>query len=164
MLIKIYRGETNCSLAETQSMGQTNLHDYEYSWACGVSICCLVSLSILPSWSFAKRRDSTVLVLCYADIFYEHLTKKVILLEDTTCCLAELEQDESTIMLKAQYWSWITAKQLIYIGFMQLCLTDTVKRVWEGWWSGIGKDFPEMTRTLCCCGFDTEKSCTNLWY
>lgn len=31
MLIKIYRGETNCSLAETQSMGQTNLHDYEYS-------------------------------------------------------------------------------------------------------------------------------------
>jgi len=50
MLIKIYRGETNCSLAEAQSMGQRHLHDYEYCWTCGVSIHFLVSLSILPGW------------------------------------------------------------------------------------------------------------------
>lgn len=98
MLIKIYRGETNCSLAGTQSMGQKYLHDYEYSWACGVSVHSLVRLRILPGCLFAKRRDEAVFALGYAEMFQEHLTNKAFLL---TCCWAELEQYESTIMLKS---------------------------------------------------------------
>lgn len=37
--------------------------------------------------------------LGYAEIFQEHLTNKAFLLTDTTYCLAELEQYESTIMV-----------------------------------------------------------------
>lgn len=50
---------------------------------------------------FAKRKDATVFALGYAEMIQEHLTNKAFLLTDTTCCLAELEQCEGTIMLKS---------------------------------------------------------------
>lgn len=89
-------------------------------------------------------------------MFQKHLPNNAFLLTDSTCCLAELEQYVNNNVEEfsnnvEELQAWIRANQLIYSGFMQLCLTNTVKIVWWAW-RGMEKDFQKWLELFVAVG------------